>query len=117
MVAEKIPAGPALMNMAGVGNAERNWLMGVAMPAADQETQFFLNLLQSEIGYLFLDRTRITPSGFAIGEHIYGLGLFAGEEITIEQKSYSKKQLTYEEQNEEEKQFDLELSSSLSTEI
>lgn len=83
----------------------------------EQEIEFFLNLLQSDIGYLFLDRTRIRPKGFAIGEHLYALSLAPGEEIVLEQKTFSKRQLTLEEQDEQEKQFDIELSSTLSTEI
>lgn len=83
----------------------------------NQEIEFFLNLLKSDVGYLFLDRTRIRPKGFAIGEHIYALSLAPGEEIVLEQKTFSKKQTTLEEQTEQEKQFDIELSSTLSTEI
>ena len=83
----------------------------------NQEIEFFLNLLRSDVGYVFLDRTRIRPKGFAIGEHLYSLSLAPGEEIVMEQKTFSKRQITFEEQNEQEQQFDLELSSTLSTEI
>jgi hypothetical protein len=76
-----------------------------------------LLLLQSQVGYLFLDRTRISPSGFAIGEHLYTLSLAPGEEVVLEQKTFSKREVTFEEQTEEETQKDLELSSTLSTEL
>lgn len=76
-----------------------------------------LALLQSPIGHLFLDRTRIRPSGFAIGEHVYALSLAPGEEVILEQKTFSKREVTFEEQTEEELQRDLELSSTLSTEL
>lgn len=76
-----------------------------------------LAMLRSEVGYLFLDRTRIRPKGFAIGEHVYTLSLAPGEEIIIEQKTFSKKEATYEEINEQDMEFDLELSSTLNTEI
>lgn len=83
----------------------------------EQETDFFLNQLRSDVGYLFLDRTRIRPKGFAIGEHVYTLSLAPGEEIVLEQKTFTKRQMTLEEQTETERQFDLELSSTLSTEL
>jgi hypothetical protein len=76
-----------------------------------------LALLQSPIGHLFLDRTRIRPSGFAVGEHLYTLSLAPGEEVVLEQKTFSKREMTFEEQTEEEMQRDLELSSTLSTEL
>ncbi|MGW1675187.1 hypothetical protein [Streptomyces sp. NPDC002324] len=76
-----------------------------------------LGLLKSDLGYLFLDRTRIRPKGFAVGEHVYALGLAPGEEVTLEQKTFAKRQTTYEEQNEQETQFDLELASTLTTEL
>ena len=56
-----------------------------------------LRMLRSEVGYFFLDRTRIRPKGFALGEHIYTLSLAPGEEVVIEQKTFSKKEATYEE--------------------
>jgi hypothetical protein len=75
------------------------------------------DLLKSNIGYLFFDRTRIRPKGFAIGENVYTLSLAPGEEAVLEQKNFSKRQVTYEEETQQEKQFDLELSSTLSTEL
>lgn len=75
------------------------------------------SLLQSEIGWLFLDRTRIRPVGFALGEHVQSLSLAPGEELVVEQKTFTKRERTFEEQSEQERQFDLELSSTLSTEL
>jgi len=82
-------------------------------PVGDDLTPLF----KSEVGYLFLDRTRIRPKGFAIGEHVYSLSLAPQEEVILEQKNFSKRQITYEEENQQERQFDIELSSTLSTEI
>jgi hypothetical protein len=82
-----------------------------------QDTEFVAGLLQSDLGFAFFDRTCIRPMGFALGEHVYALGLAPGEEVILEQKTYTKRQLTLEEQNETERQFDLELTSTLSTEI
>jgi hypothetical protein len=85
--------------------------------AAPDPVDILINLLKSDIGYLFFDRTRIRPSGFAVGEHLYALSLAPGEEVVMEQKTFSKRQITFEEQTEEEKQQDIELSSTLSTEL
>ncbi len=86
------------------------------LPGQDEIPQL-RDRLRSDVGYLFLDRTRITPRGFALGEHLYSMSLAPAEEVVIEQKTFSKRETTFEEQNEQEKQFDLELSSSLSTEL
>lgn len=93
----------------------RSPVAGRAQP--EQEIEFFLQQLRSDVGYLFLDRTRIRPNGFAVGEHAYALSLAPGEEVVLEQKTFTKRQATLEEQTEQEKQFDLELSSTYSTEI
>lgn len=82
-----------------------------------QQSDTLRNLAQSQVGYLFLDRTRIRPKGFAVGEHVYGMSLAPGEEVAVEQKTFSKRETTLEEQEEQERQFDIELSSTLSTEL
>ncbi|HET7463065.1 MAG TPA: hypothetical protein VFJ82_17565 [Longimicrobium sp.] len=86
---------------------------GVVSTPADQMT----DLLQSDIGILFLDRTRIRPAGFVLGEHLTSLSLAPGEELVVEQRTFSKREVTYEEQNETEQQMDLELASTLSTSV
>lgn len=83
----------------------------------NQDVELVGGLLQSTLGYGFLDRTRISPVGFAIGEHVYALGLAPGEEVVLEQKTFTKRQSTLEDQTESERQFDLELSSTFSTEL
>ena len=108
----------AYMRKATVGvSPERHDAIDRSVPNNEQQIDFLLGLLQSDLAILFLDRTRIRPSGFAIGEHLYGLGLAPGEEVVLEQRTYSKREVTLEEQNETEQQFDLELASSLTTEI
>ncbi|NKE72896.1 hypothetical protein [Candidatus Manganitrophus noduliformans] len=82
-----------------------------------QQLDFFLNAIKSDVGYVFFDRTRIRPKGFTVGEHVYTLSLAPGEEVVLEQKTFSKRSTTFEEQTEQEKQFDLELSSTLTNEI
>jgi len=109
---------------ASLAKAPRRLLgaLGVPPPSAPPPTQeemvqLFLGLLQSDIGYFFFDRTRIRPKGFRIGEHVYALALAPGEEVTIEQKTFTKRQTTFEEQNKREATFDLELASTLTTEL
>lgn len=81
------------------------------------DTQKLLDLLKSELGYLFYDRTRIRPTIFQIGEHLYALSLAPGEEVTIEQKSWTKRDVSLEELLEREQTLDLELQSTFTTEI
>jgi PHD/YefM family antitoxin component YafN of YafNO toxin-antitoxin module len=81
------------------------------------DEELIAGLLRSTIGYVFLDRTRIRPMGFAIGEHVYALGLAPNEEVVLEQKAFTKRQSTFEEQSEQEKQFDIEFSSTYTTEL
>jgi hypothetical protein len=83
------------------------------VPSAEQLT----GALASEIGFLFLDRTRIRPAGFGIGEHVMSLSLAPGEEVTIEQKTFSKREGSYEQISDQEQTFDLELSSTLTNEV
>ncbi|MBU2667489.1 hypothetical protein KOI35_28650 [Actinoplanes bogorensis] len=83
----------------------------------DQDAEFIAGLLQSDVGIAFLDRTRIRPMGFALGEHVYALALAPGEEAVLEQRTYTKKELTLEEQDETEQQTDIELTSALTTEL
>lgn len=71
----------------------------------------------SDIGVVFLERTRIRPQGFALGEHLISLSLGPSEEVTIEQKTYSERQNTFEEATEQDDTRESEFSSSLSTEL
>jgi hypothetical protein len=82
-----------------------------------QDIGVLRELLQSELGWLFFDRTRIRPGGFAVGENVFSLSLAPGEEVVLEQRTFSKRETTFEEQTEQERQLDLELSSTLSTEL
>jgi hypothetical protein len=86
-------------------------------PTSLDQANLLLGLLKSDLGYLFMDRTRIQPDGFRLGEHVFALGLAPGEEVTLEQKTFAKRQTTYEEQDEREQQLDLELASTLTTEL
>jgi hypothetical protein len=86
-------------------------------PGSQQGPASVTALAASELGFLFLDRTRIRPMGFALGEHIQSFSLAPGEEVTLEMKTYSKKEESFERSSEQEKTFDTELSSTLTTEL
>lgn len=74
-------------------------------------------LLGTEFGWLFLDRTRLRPAGFALGEHLTTLSLAPGEEVTIEQRSFTKTERAFEDAREDELTTDLEFSSTYATEL
>lgn len=86
-------------------------------PGSVSPEQQLAMAMASEIGFLFLDRTRIRPIGFAVGEFVYSLSLAPGEEVTIEQKTYSKRETTFEDMNDQESTLDLEISSNLTSEL
>jgi len=71
----------------------------------------------SDVGTMFLDRTRERPQGVTIGEEVYFLPLSPGEEVISEQRAFTKRQIAYEDMNEEEAQKEMEFSSTLSTEL
>jgi uncharacterized small protein (DUF1192 family) len=71
--------------------------------------------LTSEIGYLFLDRTRLTPSGFAVGELLHTISLEPGAELTTETKITRKELTTIENTIEREFETSLEFSSEASS--
>ncbi|MEE3918926.1 hypothetical protein V2I01_12315 [Micromonospora sp. BRA006-A] len=107
---EALPGADSGMSYRGAGAAAD----AARRPAAE----FLAGLLQSDVGIAFLDRTRIRPVGFALGEHVYALALAPGEEAVLEQRTYTtKRELTLEEQNESEQQTDVELTSALTTEL
>lgn len=81
------------------------------------DTEQIRGVLGSDIGFLFLDQTRISPMGFAVGEHIMSLSLAPGEEVTIEQKVFSKREVTYEDLKDQEMTNEMEMSSSLTNEL
>ena len=81
------------------------------------DARALINLFKSELGYLFYDRTRVRPTAFRIGEHLYSLSLAPGEEVTIEQKSWTKREISLEELLERETTLDLEIQSTFATEL
>ncbi len=87
----------------------------LAVPAPEPGPS--VDLLRSPIGYMFLDRTLVVPNGFVLGEHVYSLSLAPGEEVTLEQKSWTKREISLEDLVETEQEINLEQSSVLTTEL
>lgn len=85
--------------------------------APTQPTTQIEALLGTEFGWLFLDRTRLRPAGFALGEHLTTISLAPGEEVTIEQRSFTKTERAFEDARENELSTDLEFSSTYATEL
>jgi hypothetical protein len=71
--------------------------------------------LTSPFGLLFLDRTRVRPGAAVLGEQLLSLSLAPGEQVVLEQKSFSQRETTYEQQDETTAEHDLELESTLTT--
>src|SRR5262249_49340555 len=64
--------------------------------------EVLVELASSELGVLFLDRTRLRPSGFVVGEHLHTIGLAAGEEVVLEQTSFVQHDKSGETTDEQE---------------
>ena len=62
----------------------------------------------SEVGYLFLDRTRCRQAGFEIGEHVNSLALGPGEETVFEVRTSRKESTSLEDTIEREFEDTLE---------
>jgi hypothetical protein len=86
---------------------------GVSRPGDDVE----LGQSASDFGVILLERTRLTPKGFALGEHLLSLSLAPGEEVTIEQKTFSERAVTFEEASDTDEEINAELGSSYTTEM
>jgi hypothetical protein len=76
---------------------------------------YFQSQLEQAFGVLFLDRVRVRTQGSVLGEELLSLSLAPGEEVVIEQQTFSKKEVTYEEQDEVEQQVDLQFDATLTT--
>ena len=67
------------------------------------------------LGLMFLDRTRIRPARSVLGEELLSLSLAPEEQVVLEQKTFSQRETTFEDQNETAAQTSVELDSSLTT--
>ena len=85
------------------------------LPAEDDPAEELGAQLKSNFGVLFLDRTRVVPKGSVLGEELLSLSLAPDEEVIVEQKTFSKREVSFEEQNEVEQQMSLEFDATLST--
>lgn len=87
-----VEGAPSVAGGSGATNSTRPTAgIGETDPTLGTVSQVARALMDSSLGYLFYHRTRITPKGFALGEHLYTLSLAPGEEATIEQRSYMKR--------------------------
>lgn len=98
---------------AGTGAGSSGVDMGGTISPQDQLT----GILLGDFGFLLLDRTRIRPTGFAVGEHLLSLSLAPGEEVTLEQRTFSKRETTFEDLTDQEQTMELEISSLLTSEL
>ena len=96
--------------LAARGNNPQAITVAHGDPLTGLETQ-----LSESFGVLFLDRVRIRPIGSTLGEELLSLSLAPGEEVVIEQQTFSKRETTYEDQNETSQELDLQLESTLTT--
>lgn len=71
----------------------------------------------SDFGVILLERTRLRPAGFTLGESLLSLSLAPGEEVTIEQKTFSERSVTYEEISEQDEEINTEVGSTFTTEM
>jgi hypothetical protein len=96
---------PIIMRRSGIAVAA-----GAPKGLAALESQF-----ASTIGLLFLDRTRIVPIESVLGEELMSLSLAPGETVVLEQQTFSKKTVSFEEQNEASQEYSLQSDSTLTT--
>jgi hypothetical protein len=96
----------------GNGGADAEDSFTVLIQRAPQDV--LTELASTEIGLLFLDRTRLRPSGFAVGEHLYTMGLAPGEEVVLEQQSFYQREVTNETTTETETNAENEKTTSWS---
>lgn len=104
----------ALQNIASTTSGDSSGGMGsINRPGNDIE----LGQSASDFGIVLLERTRLRPSGFALGEHLLSLSLAPSEEVTIEQKTFSERAVTFEELSESDQEISTESGSTYTTEL
>lgn len=69
------------------------------------------------LGILYYDRLRFRPSGLVAGDHVYSLSLAPGEEVTLTQRSETKRSRAFEEILDRTTEQELEFSSTWSTDV
>ncbi|EDM74938.1 hypothetical protein PPSIR1_20879 [Plesiocystis pacifica SIR-1] len=115
---------PFTVTGAAVG---RRGALGAELDALRQELGLFEDVPSGgsdvftelpELGYLFLERTRVRPLGYTIEQApFYQLSLAPAEVVTLRQRSFSRRQTTLTEEAERETERSLEYSSSLTTDF
>jgi hypothetical protein len=69
------------------------------------------------LGILFYDRLRFRASGVTAGEQVYSLALAPGEEVTLTQRSETKRSRSFEDVIDRTTERELEFSSTWSTDF
>jgi len=69
------------------------------------------------LGRLYYDRLRLRPAGLTPGEQVYSLSLAPGEEVTLTQRSETKRSRSFEEVITASDERDLEFNSTWSTDL
>jgi hypothetical protein len=69
------------------------------------------------LGILFYDRLRFRASGLVAGDQVYSLSLAPGEEVTLTQRSETKRSRSFEEVIDRTTERELEFSSTWSTDV
>ena len=86
-------------------------------PLGQGQEDVLLGLLRSQVGMLFLDRTRLSPAGLVVGEHIFALALAPAEEVTLEQHSFVQVDRSNESQVESESTTETETTGSQTSDL
>ena len=73
------------------------------------------NQIRQDVGIIFLDRIRIRLVESVLGEELLSMSLAPGERVVLEQKSFSQRETTFEDENETDTEQDIQLDSSLTT--
>lgn len=90
---------------------------GTHNPLGQTTEDVLMGLTRSQIGMLFLDRTRLSPVGLVPGEHVYALSLAPGEEVAIEQRSFLQAERSDEVQVESESTSENEKTESVTSDL
>jgi hypothetical protein len=81
-------------------------------PLQQLEQQF-----ASNIGLLFLDRTRIVPMTTVLGEELISMSLAPGETVVLQQQSTSQSTVSFEQQDETDQELTQQFTSTLTSAI
>jgi hypothetical protein len=108
------PGGTSLMAMEEIA-AGYYTPSGQPLGIPSDDVTRYLNL--GWLGIIFYDRLRIRPAGTIAGDYIYSLPLAPGEEVTLTQRSETRRSKSFEEILDRTAEEELEFSSTWSTDL